>query len=109
MKAKLMALLLAVGLGVAGVAATVQAAEVGTHAVTGCAHVYKKVSVFRGATDYNNMYHKSRYDVTFQCEHCPDYYESYEEVFEIHDYENIYLDNGRIVSICNGCGARTEG
>lgn len=108
MKAKLMAVLLAVGLGVTGLAATAQAAENDTRAVNGCEHEYEKSEpIFIAPSDYNETYHILRYKVYYTCRKCGSQHDEEEIEFEIHDYENVYDDYGHMIfSYCTGCGAK---
>lgn len=104
MKAKLMALFLAAGLGVTGIAMTAQAAEVGARAVNACEHdMFVKRTDVDEAINWGGGRHYVVYRVTYQCREC-DYEEvKYEGGYEPHDYEQIYFDDGRVKSYCTVC------
>ena len=110
MKAKLMAVLLAVGLGVTGLAATAQAAENDTRAVNGCEHEYEKLKpIFQGTSDYNEKYHIIYYSVDYLCTKCGHVDTKDEIEYEIHDYENVYDNYGYMIySYCIVCGAHSN-
>lgn len=108
MKAKLMAVLMAVGLGVTGLAATAQAAENDTRAKDDCEHNFlKSEPVYAGASDYNESYHMLHYKVNYVCSICRFEDEREELEFEIHDYENMYDNQGHMIfSYCTVCNAK---
>lgn len=101
MKAKLMALMLAVGLGVTGVAVTAQAAE----RESACSHLTEvRISEFDHADFCNPEGHYSTYNITIKCGDCGYVKREYTEYkFEWHDYESIFLDNGRVKLECTYC------
>lgn len=104
MKAKLMAVLLAVGLGVTGIAGTAQAAEEGTQSKNGCAHSYVvKLSRAEQVTNWGNPGHYITYRVTYVCTDCELEEIRHENALEPHDYEQVYFDNGKVMSYCTVC------
>lgn len=108
MKAKLMAVLLAAGLGVTGVAMTAQAAEAGIRAVNGCAHT-GEVVVFTEVEEAVNWgdKHYVEYKYTYYCSDCKSVVLIDEKgTYEPHDYEEIYFDNGNVMSYCTVCDDR---
>lgn len=105
MKAKLMALLLAAGLGVTGVAMTAQAAEAGMGAVNECAHsgkLLKRVDVIV-AENLHNGRHSVTYMRTYFCPECQSDVQKAYSTHEPHEYEQIYFDDGRVMSYCIIC------
>lgn len=104
MKTKIMALILAVGLGVTGVAVTAQAAE----KADTCTHsLIKREEWLKSAVYWNGDSHKAAYGATYSCVTCGkvlEIVEIYEERMEPHDYEQTYFGDGRVMSYCNGCG-----
>ncbi len=108
MKAKLMAVLLAVGLGVTGVAATAQAAEAGTQAASECEHSKKRYEFTNVKTviNWDGYRHYVEYEITYFCEDCLSDVVECEATYEPHDYEQIYYDDGRVLSYCTVCDDR---
>lgn len=105
MKAKLMALLLAAGLGVTGVAMTAQAAEAGMGAVNECAHSgkqYIRTDVVESRI-WSADRHYVVYRTTYFCSVCKSHVEEYETTYEPHEYEQIYYDDGSVESYCTVC------
>lgn len=105
MKTKLMALLLAVCLGVTGVAATVQAAEIGTEEDNECAHtnkLYERTDVVE-AINWGGGRHYVVYRISYFCPDCDKDVENCYATYESHDYEQIYYDDGRVKSYCTIC------
>ena len=104
MKTKIMALILAVGLGVTGVAVTAQAAE----NEAGCSDSdwYKTITTrFVGATFANPDGHFSTYVTETYCSACNKVVEEKTEVkYELHDYEPKYEGNGSAKLVCTACG-----
>ena len=105
MKKKLMAVLLAAGLGVTGIAGTAQAAEEGTQSKNGCAHsqILKFIDVEQ-KSNWGNPGHYVIYKITYTCPDCEMEEVEYENMLEPHDYEQIYFDNGKVMSYCTVCG-----
>lgn len=103
MKAKLMALMLAVGLGVTGVAVTAQAST----EESGCGDPdwYKSTTTeFVDADFCNPEGHYSTYVTKTFCSKCNMYVDEITTVkFERHDYEQIFEDNGRVKLVCTAC------
>ena len=106
MKAKLMALLLAVGLGVAGVAATVQAADTRSKEES-CVHeIIGIVNTDEFVADYNQTYHAWYQKYHVFCNKCDGYDDYVIDRFEAHDYENFYDNKGNMIySYCTVCYA----
>ncbi len=105
MKTKLMAVLLAAGLGVTGIAMTAQAAEAGIRAVNGCAHtdmIFKRKVVVK-AINWNGNQHYVEYKITYFCPECTSDIVEGEATYEPHDFEQIYYDDGRVLSYCTVC------
>lgn len=105
MKAKLMALLLAAGLGVTGIAMTAQAAEAGMGVVNECAHsgkILKRTDVI-AAGNLHNGRHWVTYVETYFCPECLSDVEKSYTTHEPHEYEQIYYDDGRVMSYCIIC------
>ena len=106
MKAKLMALILAAGLSITGIAMTTQAA--GANTTDTCKHktLYLKEH-FEGATYYNGIYNWVTYSKWYYCSNSNCSYsilvDSY-GTLELHNYEQIYYRDGRVQSICTDCG-----
>lgn len=103
MKAKFAALALALGMGVTGIAATAQAA--GTEAGRACAHEHCSFTSSETQRDY---YDRQRHIlITVEVYHCRDCNEDVSKTmisgYEDHDYEQIYLEDGRGMSYCTGC------
>lgn len=103
MKTKIMALILAVGLGVTGVAVTAQAAE----KADTCTHsTEKRVENFAGADYWNGNLHMAAYSITIYCGECGVFLRNESglvERLEPHDYEQIYFQDGSVMSYCTGC------
>lgn len=103
MKAKIMALILAVVLGTAGIAATAQAAA---GAAGECTHPNRE-RIFGPDVDYyyyNPQYHLITYTTWYFCKDgCNEFTEETQEL-EWHDYEQIYCNDGRVYTYCTGCG-----
>lgn len=106
MKAKLMALLLAAGLGVTGVAMTAQAAEAGTRETDECAHdIIASNVINERAVPYDYRRHALCKTVKYYCSKCDGYEVEIIVGYEDHDYENVYDDLGHmILSYCTACG-----
>ncbi len=105
MKAKLMAVLLAVGLGVTGVAATAQAAEAGTQAANACEHSETIEFTSEEAINYDGNRHYVTYKTEYYCAECGVLVdETWRGAYEPHDYEQVYLGNGQVLSRCTVCG-----
>lgn len=105
MKVKLIALLLAAGLGVTGIAMTAQAAEAGTRAVNECAHSekqYVRTDVVESSI-WSADRHYVVYKRTYFCPDCKSHVEEYEATYESHEYEQIYYADGRVLSYCTIC------
>lgn len=105
MRTKLMALLLAAGLGVTGVAMTAQAAEAGTRAENECAHskeFLKRTDVME-AINMNDGRHYVTYRRTYFCPDCGLNEVKWETIYELHDYEQIYYADGSVQSYCTVC------
>ena len=102
MKAKIIALVLAVGLGMAGIAATAQAA---TEAASECTHPNRtRGTVIKESRNYYNpTFHQIVYIVKYSCKDCKDTFDVWEEELERHDYEQTYYDDGSVYSRCTGC------
>ncbi len=99
MKAKIMALMMAAGLGMTGIAMTAQAAEAEhVHEIVGS---YIKYS---NAVDHDSMYHIRYNTVHYLCKGCDGYDVLEEAGYELHDYVDVY-ENGKIIyTYCTGCG-----
>ena len=104
MKAKLMALLMAVGLGVTGVAATVQAAGARAEEPPHVHNIIRSEYRREYASDYNQTYH-AWYTVWHHvCDGCKGYDVDVLERLEAHDYENFYDNKGNMIySYCTVC------
>lgn len=101
MKAKIMALILAVGLGTVGIAATAQAA-----AADGCTHPNLTYLYTRNMQTnyYNPQEHLISYEDVYDCSSCQTEVIISCERREPHDYEQVYLEDGRVYTYCTGCG-----
>ncbi len=102
MKAKFAALALALGMGVTGIAATVQAADPEEQA---CTHEH---CTFKKSGTHAEFYDRQRH-ICFTVE---DYYcyDCNNEIsitvkswYEDHDYEQIYYEDGSGLTYCTGC------
>lgn len=106
MKAKLMALVLAAGLGITGIAATAQAAE--AKALNTCAHT-GQIAVFTEileAVSWGEDHYVER-KYTYYCSVCESEISiDYDATYEPHDYEQIYFENGSVMSYCTVCDVR---
>ncbi len=98
MKKKILAAVLAMGLGVAGITVTAQAAE---QSVSACEHEWRKIpntdTVWASA---NSTYHFV-YEVThYSCDYCDELREEYKQIgYEQHDFWGIW---------CHLCGYEDE-
>ncbi len=103
MKRKLMALVLAAGLAAAGTA--VQAAEADTKASNGCSHPeFIRFTDLKTIVNWDGTRHYLEYEVRHICIECEQLvYSGYEGNYEPHDYEQIYFDNGKVMSYCTVC------
>lgn len=101
-----MALLLAAGLGVTGVAMTAQAAEAGTREANGCSRdIIASTVTGERAVNYDYKYHALFKTVRYYCSKCKGYEVEILVGYEDHDYENVYDDLGHmILSYCTVCG-----
>lgn len=103
MKTKIMALILAVGLGVTGVAVRAHAAD----GKCTCANPNTTTSVqYEGASYWNGEYHMVYNKIITTCLNC-----GYEDAIqagylEPHDYEQTYFSDGKVESYCATCGDR---
>lgn len=100
-----MALILAAGLGITGIAVTAQAA--GTNATDACKH--ETLHYFeerKGSTYYNGMEHVTTYRRGYKCANdkcdytimlCDD------DRHESHDYELVYYHDGSVLNTCVYC------
>ena len=109
MKAKLMALILAAGLGITGIAMTTQAAQAaGANTTAACKHeTLHYFESFIKATYHDPINHTSTYLTGYRCSEYPSC--SYtamvktEERLEWHDYEQTYYHDGSVMSTCLDC------
>lgn len=108
MKAKIMALMMAAGLGMTGIAMTAQAADAGARAASGCAHTGEVVVFTEVETAVNcGNQHYVEYKYTYYCSDCKsEIGVDGKGTYEPHDYEQIYFDNGSIMSYCTVCDDR---
>lgn len=104
-KNTILAAALAVGLGVTGFSMMAQAAEAGTQAVT-CSHSGEIIGLTKVTDTVNcGQDHYIEYETTYVCTDCGNPIKvEYETVYEPHDYEQIYLENGKVMSYCTVCG-----
>ena len=106
MKAKLMALILAAGLGITGIAMTTQAAQAaGANTTDTCKHETLYLNeTFLNARYHDGTTHWSTYLLTYRCSFCHDtIFTKTEERLEWHDYEQMYFQDGSVRSTCTGC------
>ena len=109
MKTKLVAVLMAVGLGVTGVAMTAQAAGASTANVTSdkCKHeTLQYEEWFSSATYWDPREHISTYKRQYVCTNPNCFYTiqlSDDIRYEWHDYEQTYFHDGKVMSTCLGC------
>ncbi len=106
MKTKLMAFILAAGLGIAAITAQAKAAE-GKESENSCAHsMIVKFTSIENAVNIDGTRHYVEYKITYICVDCEIEVVDYEGGYEPHDYEQIYFDNGKIMSYCTVCDDR---
>lgn len=111
MKRKLMAMILAAGLAAAGTAetaaaeTTAMAQAAGTATVSTCRHqTLNREETFLRASYYDPANHLSTYLISYRCSECGIVkLTQTEEMFEQHDYEQIYYQDGSVMSTCLGC------
>lgn len=103
MKAKIVALVLAAGLGVTGIAATAHAAAANENE---CSHAdSEEVGSHKYGVYANPTHHLIINSVKYFCKDCGKYYTVDEsEGYETHDYELHYCNDGTVRSYCTGCG-----
>lgn len=98
-----MALILAAGLGITGIAMTTQAAETGTNEA--CRHETLNLHEYlSSATYYDVRRHIATYGKIYYCSDCPYLLDlgTY-TVYEDHDFEQIYYHDGKVESKCLDC------
>lgn len=107
MKTKLMAFILAAGLGITGIAVTAQAQAAGAKAEEPCRHeTLHYFSEFQRAVYYDPTYHISVYFTGYKCSNDSCSYIAMpeeKEYYERHDYEQTYYPDGKVKSECLGC------
>ena len=103
MKKKLMAFILAAGLGITAI--TAQATEANVNLDIGCVH--KHVTVItrvKETINWNGNCHYIVYETQYCCPDCRKVIDTeYEATYEPHNYEQIYYDNGAVLSYCTDC------
>lgn len=105
-KNKVLAVALAVGLGVTGFSMSTQAAEVGTQEVTDCSHL-GEIWEIAAVIEIHNLGHEHYvlYEISYVCADCgTTIKQEHPFVYEPHDYEQYYLENGKVMSCCTVCG-----
>ncbi len=107
MKTKLMAFILAAGLGITGIAVTAQAQAAGAKAEEPCRHeTLHYFSDFQRAFYYDPTYHISVFLTGYKCSNDRCSYMTMVKEIEIserHDYEQTYYPDGKVESKCLGC------
>ncbi len=113
MKTKIMTLILAACLGLSGM--TVYAngqpdhyccGECDCRCTCGCdgPHKLTEVIIDDHYSEYNGYEHQHITVIKYMCNKCTYSNTSESVVNEAHDYEQIYYDDGRVLSYCTGCG-----
>ena len=100
-----MALVLAAGLGITGIAATAQAAPAAASTRESCRHeTLHYFETFISATYYDGYNHLSTYRSGYECSECRQklYPQNFDRI-EGHDYEQTYYHDGKVESKCLGC------
>lgn len=98
-----MALILAAGLGITGIAMTTQAAEMGTNEA--CPHEHLTLHEYLSSATYHDYrYHYAIYGRNYICDACGEIIVSNTRAaYEDHDFEQIYYHDGKVESVCLDC------